>query len=294
MFLSNTFCSTANLNLYDFDYSLCLEFAEIADNIEFGNIKKTTKAYKIYDRKHQTDEILIRLNNSLIKITDNHKSWLNKRHIDESIFHTIDYSKLSVQDKLDLFIYPSDHVIAEFGLIEVDGPAFCDYRNNQLVGIGIRNTSTNLDYVAASKYTFSNFGLFLWGFDDYDNNDTIYIVEGVFDAIVLRKFGYNAIATSNAWPTCIQLACIVQKYKNIIVCLDNDLHGWCGSYMCSKILGCRTYTTESKDIGEYATSNHISLKEISQKELKHLISKNINSYNTTLLKNSLHRQLPYN
>ncbi len=136
----------------------------------------------------------------------------------------------------------------------------------------------------------------MYGFDDYKTGDYVYIVEGVFDAIILRRFGYNAIALGSSWPSVFQVACLGKKFgRNIGVCLDNDLHGWCGSFMMSKLLGCKSFLTGLKDPGCYAGDDGaFEINEVSQSDLCSLILAHRDEYNDLVTSGGLVRPLPYN
>ena len=266
----------------------------IADTIKFDVDIKERFFMQHTVRNDQTSELLDRLSDTLKPCNAVHSAWLLKRGIGLSGVYSIDYQALSEQDKLNLFLYPCDHILDNFGYKVVDGPCFCDFRNNKLVGVCVRNISTDLDWVAAAKFTISNYGHFLYGYDDYDSDDIVYIVEGVFDAIIMRKFGYNAIALASAFPSAFQLACLAYKFKNIRLCLDNDFHGWCGSYMVSLTIGWPIFSTELKDAGCYANSNGLSLHEISRDILAGMVKTGTIEYNKMVACDGLVRKLPYN
>lgn len=293
--LSNVLCDTVDLSLYDFDFDRCLDIAIAADSIEFDINKIKDKFFTQYTvRNDQTGELLEQLSAALIPCNETHSSWLSKRGIKSSGVYSINYQMLSEQDKLDLYLYPCDHILDSCGRRVIDGPCFCDFRNNKLVGVCIRNISTDLDWVAEAKFTISNYGHFLYGYDDYNSDDVVYVVEGVFDAIIMRKFGYNAIALASAFPSAFQLACLAYKFKNIRLCLDNDFHGWCGSYMVSLTIGWPIFSTELKDAGCYANSNGLSLHEISRDILAGMVKTGTIEYNKMVACDGLVRKLPYN
>lgn len=296
MTLSNILCDTVNLSLYDFDFEECLNIAIAADSIEFGVDNEVgAKFFTQYTiRNDQTDELLERLSAALMPCDETHSSWLSKRGIKSSGVYSINHQMLSEQDKLDSYLYPCDHILDEFGYKVVDGPCLCDFRNGKLVGICIRNISTDLEWVAAAKFTTSNYGFFLLGYDDYSPNDLVYVVEGVFDAIIMRKFGYNAIAVASAFPSAFQLACLTRKFKNLRICLDNDFHGWCGSLMVNRLLGSRIFFTGLKDAGCYANSAELIINEFDNDTLVDMVKTGAIAYNHAAASKGLTRNLPYN
>ena len=151
---------------------------------------------------------------------------------------------------------------------------FPDYRNGKLAGICIRNLSTEKEYVSDVKYAFSNFGWYIYGYDNYNPEDQVYITEGVFDAIALRAYGHNAIAIGCSNPSPMQLSMLLHKFKNLKICFDNDLAGYVGSLKCSIMLNIPIYTTIGyKDIAQcWEAEAELELAELSTKDLKILIS----------------------
>jgi hypothetical protein len=293
--LSNTLCDTVDLLLYDFDYKLCLDIACRADAIDFGVDSPNEYFVRRFRRNDQTQSLLDKLARSLRSCNSDDGLWLAKRGIkDVTGIFSLDYDLFSFQDLLDLYIYPSDNIINEYGVKPVEGPCFCDYRNGNLVGICVRNTSTDLVWAAAAKFSISNYGLFLFGYDDYSPDDEIYVVEGVFDALVMRRFGYNAIGLASAFPSAFQLACLVRKFKNLRICLDNDLHGWCGSYMVNQILGWPIFMTEFKDAGSYASEGGLELRQFDVGAVWDMIGIATPAFNEALKRDGLVRALPYN
>jgi hypothetical protein len=290
---SDVLCESVDLSLYDFDYNLCLEIATQSDKIDFGTLKNNQLHRVLCKRNDQTDELLERLRSALIPCKYNYWLWRRGIKNDDKSFCSIDYDKLSQQDMLDLFLYPMDHIITKHGMINLEGPAFCDYRNQRLVGIGVRNISMDLEWVSDAKFTFSNFGLFLFGYDYYNSDDLVYVVEGVFDVIKMRQSGYNAVALGSAFPTAFQLSCLLYKFKNLAMCLDNDFHGWCGSLVASEVLGLPIYTTVLKDAGSYEYGN-IELRQIDKTELRQMVKDGAVKYNENFSRGSLYRDLPYN
>jgi len=287
--ISNILCQTVDLSLYDFDYLLCANIATTFDKIDFGVANpEPILALNHNTRNLQTPELLERLESALVPCR--HGKWLEARGCPVDDFCGIDFDLLSEQDLFDLFLYPGDHILDRYGYRVIDGPAFCDYRDGRLVGIGVRNVSTDLEWVAVAKFTFSNYGLFLFGFDDYLATDEIYVVEGVFDAVALRSAGFNAVAIGSALPSPFQLACLARKFSNIKLCLDNDFHGWCGAMTAHLLMGWPIFSIVNKDAGCGA----VELFEFDMDDLAGKIKNGVKAYNQAVASNSLSRKLPYN
>lgn len=235
-----------------------------------------TKLVKVIHRtrRMQTVESLTRLQQALIPCE--HDKWLEeKRRITEySSINSLDFSKLKITDLYDFYIIPDDYYLDKYSCGPVLGPVFPDYRNSKLAGICIRNLSQDLEYVSDVKYTFSNFGWYLYGFDDYDSEDEVFIVEGVFDAISMRSAGYKAIAVGSSCPSPMQLSMLYYKYKHLRLCLDNDMAGCVGAYKIKSIIDIPAFIPVGmKDVSQFTEEQTpIKLIEVSVKDLKCLIS----------------------
>lgn len=287
--LSNFINEQVDVGLYDLDYSFAIQLAIAMDRIDLG-IKQELKLVKCRHRHRnkQTQALLDKLELSLLPCK--YQEWLNKRGIPSSDAYSLNYDILSLQDLLDLYVFPSDYILDQFGYHPIEGPVFLDRRNGKLVGICVRNITTDLNYAAAEKYTISNYGFYLYGYDLYSPDDEIYLVEGVFDAIVMRKHGYKSIALASCSPSCIQLACLMKKYRNIRLCLDNDFWGVVNAYIVSKILGFPIYLTDLKDPGCYHDLP-ISLSQVPLWKIGRRVKNSINDYNNS---DKHTRPLPYN
>lgn len=286
--ISNIICENVDLSLYDFDCEYCMHLATLFDKIDFGVVNKESYFLNHNQRNKQTDELLSKLQSALIPCR--HDQWLKNRNIDPSNFFSLDYESLGEQDLFDLHLYPGDHILDRFGYRTLDGPVFCDYRNGRLVGVGVRNISKDLQWVAVAKFTFSNYGFSLFGFDDYQSDDLVYVVEGIFDAVALRSVGLNAIALGSALPSPFQIACISQKFNNVRLCLDNDFHGWCGAMTAHLLTGWPIYSTVEKDAGY----GNVKLFEFNMNDLAGKIKTGVEEFNVAATNGTLCRNLPYN
>lgn len=289
--ISNNLNTSVVLDHYKFDYDLALKLNEsirkVASTLNLRDRSQFVKCQE-YPRRPQTNQLLLKLDSALIPCQ--YGNWLTKRGIRPSTAYSLSYDVLNLQDMLDLYIMPSDYIISEHGLKPIEGPVFTDRRNGQLAGVCVRNITTDLNYAAAEKYTVSNYGWFIYGYDDHKPSDTVYVVEGVFDAIVLNEQGYHAVGLATSNPTAIQLACLMHKFDDLILCLDNDIWGHVGSYIISKAADIDYTFTEGKDPGSYANKDlqfcNIELSES-------FIGDQIMKYNN-MEDNELKRPLPYN
>lgn len=272
-------CESVDLKSYKLDLDIVNKISLLMSKVNLGIKEEHTYVkVRVRHRNKQTRELLKKFDSALIPCM--YGEWLGKRGLTADYAHSLDYEILTLQDLLDLYVVPGDHIIDQFGMKPIEGPVFEDRRDGELFGICVRNISTDINYASAEKFTVSNFGWYLNGFDLSGPNDEIYIVEGVFDAIAMRRSGYNAIAIAAACPTPIQLACIMYKFKNIKICLDNDLFGSVGAYITHEATGFPIYQTELKDPGAYHDGG-VKIHEVSVDDLKKRLNKEIAEYNTS-------------
>lgn len=65
-------------------------------------------------------------------------------------------------------------------------------------------------------------GIALWGNEYLQKNKTVYIVEGIWDAIRLMQFEYQAIAILTCSPSKQLIQYVHHVYPNSVVVCDND------------------------------------------------------------------------
>lgn len=288
---SNVISQNVDQSLYRYDSALAAVFAVLQKQDPLGQqIHQPVQSFTPFvDRYPQN---LKRLAQCLVPALPEHRDWLARRHIDYPA-----HSIVGLEDfeQLDLFVIPFDHVVTKFGFRPVDGPAFPDYRDGKLVGVCVRNTSTDQEFAAAAKWTFSNYGWFVWGWDDCDPAREVVLCEGVFDAIALRRAGHQSLAFGSAYPTPQQLAMVAKRFPWRRVCFDNDFWGWYGSYITSRCLGCGVLLPRGKDAAEQVFERgDLSLDEVDSERLVGLVLKNLSEYNSAAAAGRLIRALPYN
>lgn len=297
MILSNQINYRVCSRHYRYDPKLIILMEFMIEQAKIPDIDLPIVEMRVRERQRnqQTTKLLRRLESALIPCK--HREWLERRNIhDHSDIYSIDISKLSKQDLLDLYIFPDDHILELHRPRIIEGPVFLDRRDGELAGICIRNVSSDLEFVKDAKYTFSNFGWFLFGYDLYESNDDVFLTEGVFDALALRHHGYKAISVGSCMPHPFQLACLLYKYKNLSVCFDNDVHGYIGAYLVSELLRAPVYLPKLKDLAEHhETGGPLVLTEVTRSQLFSKMSIGISRYNEFVKDGGrLERPLPYN
>ena len=77
------------------------------------------------------------------------------------------------------------------------------------------------------KYSLACPDIPVWGLDNIDKGEEIWITEGIFDMIALRRLGKKSVSCSSAMWSAIQLYKILDKTpSNIIIVSDNDNVGF--------------------------------------------------------------------
>lgn len=94
--------------------------------------------------------------------------------------------------------------------------------NNIIKNCSIRRISD----VGKLKYTIAIPDISVWGLDEIDLDEEIWICEGILDMIALQEMNINAISVSSAMWSTIQLYQLINKKpKNIVIFADNDRVG---------------------------------------------------------------------
>jgi hypothetical protein len=134
-------------------------------------------------------------------------------------------------------------------------------KDDELINCSFRKIS---DYNKL-KYTHSCPDMFVWGIDDVNENDIIWLVEGVFDKYTLEEIlpeGSKVISTSSATISPIQYYKIISKRpsKINIIC-DNDQVGFRTGAIAQKVfqfnkINCSTFYFDSgKDVSDHFLLN---------------------------------------
>lgn len=156
-------CELVDDKPYDFDIRVVLKIFGLMSRVNLNIKDEATRVkHKVLVRNKQTQPLLRKLDSALVPCA--YGEWLNKRGITAEHAYSLNYEILSLQDMLDLYIIPGDHIVDEFGMKPIEGPVFDDRRNGKLFGVCIRNITTDLNYASAEKFTISNFGWYLNGY----------------------------------------------------------------------------------------------------------------------------------
>ena len=140
-------------------------------------------------------------------------------------------------------------------------------KNDNLINISFRKIS---DYNKL-KYTHSCPDVFIWGLDDIEEGDTVWLVEGVFDKYALETQLPNSkiISTSSGSISPIQYWKIIDKKPGKInyIC-DDDQVGFRSGAIIKEVFSkndikCDTYYLEgSKDVSEHILEKKKSIDDL--------------------------------
>ena len=233
---SKSIPSAEQLKEYKIDPRLALVYISMLRSLKiFENIKCTRIPYETTTTRNLPTRELLDRTQQLLQPTES--EWIQSRGIEGDFPNTDCLGSLTEQEALDLYVIPHDHVVARFGMRRVEGIIFPDIRDDKLMGICIRNTNADKEWAAHAKFTFSNYGLYIYGLDKIDTNEPVFLCEGVFDVLAFRKLGIQAIAFGSSSPSEYQITYVRQHIRYPMICMDNDFYGRCGAYALAKCLG---------------------------------------------------------
>jgi hypothetical protein len=98
------------------------------------------------------------------------------------------------------------------------------FENGKLVNCSIRKiTIENNGYSKTLKYTLACPDVPVWGLEQIEEDTEIWLTEGIFDMIAVKKMVKNGVSCSSAMWSGIQLYQILQKEpSNMVIVADND------------------------------------------------------------------------
>jgi hypothetical protein len=98
------------------------------------------------------------------------------------------------------------------------------FEGDELVNCAIRKISIENNKKSKTlKYSLACPDIPVWGLDNINTGDEIWLTEGIFDMIAINKMGKKAVSCSSAMCSGIQLYKILDKKpKGITIVADND------------------------------------------------------------------------
>ena len=101
--------------------------------------------------------------------------------------------------------------------------------NNKLVGAQLRAINTNDSPKWLILPTGSNFGSYLFNYDNVKTEKEIVVVEGLYDVLAFHQIGVPSVATFGAHLTDEQANLLLKTFADITLCYDEDNAGLNGT-----------------------------------------------------------------
>jgi 5S rRNA maturation endonuclease (ribonuclease M5) len=157
------------------------------------------------------------------------------------------------------------------------------FDNNRIANVAIRKLSD----VGKLKYSLAVPDLPVWGLDDINPGDQIWICEGLFDMMALRKEGVKAASVSSAMWSGPQLYQLLQRQPSQInILADNDQVGKRTAKILQRFFnlsGVKSKTflcPDSKDAAEHIFEKRKPISSIQEVEItKEMIQEEDQSFN---------------
>ena len=200
--------------------------------------------------------------------------FLSNRGLSESVIKKYRLGSLSYfQEIEDLNVlnatcHPVLNRILKDGL-EEGGILIPLFREDKLVNCAVRKISN----VGKLKYTLTCPDIDVWGLDSLQENQEVWICEGLFDYMALSQF-VNCVSVSSAMWSGIQLYKLLEKKpKCIKILCDNDQVGLKTGAILNKffnIVGIKNYTYKcksGKDASEILFEKKLDLADIEETKI---------------------------
>ena len=190
-----------------------------------------------------------------------------------------DYSHLTI---LNATCHPVLRPVLEDG-IEGGGIIIPLFEDNKLVNCAIRKISD----IGKLKYSLACPDIPVWGLNDIEEKDEIWICEGLFDMMALRSEGKKAVSVSSAMWSGLQLYSLIKKKPGFInILFDNDQVGMKTGAILTRffnIMGLKNKTwncKSGKDAAEVIFEKKLGLSDIESISItKEMIGKQDDSFN---------------
>jgi hypothetical protein len=151
----------------------------------------------------------------------------------------LEYKLLGLSSIIDLehlrMIGATSHPVLKQFLddgIENGGIIIPLFENDKLVNCAIRKLNIGKDNLTEKfdpprtktlKYSLACPDVPVWGLNDIEEKEEIWVTEGIFDMMALRRLGRKSVSCSSAMWSAIQLYRILERKPNsIVIVSDND------------------------------------------------------------------------
>jgi hypothetical protein len=206
--------------------------------------------------KEDLESLSTFIKSDLGKFSENEKEFLKKRRIPHSIQSELiglsNFNKESLK-----IIGATCHPILKRVLLDgIEDGGICIplWDGDKITNIAIRRCSD----VGKLKYTLSIPDLPVWGLDDLEEGDEVWICEGIFDMMALRERGIKSCSVSSAMWSSLQLYQLLEKKPGcIVIVADNDRIGYLVAtkldkfFKLNNIPSLTIHTKLGKDMAEY-------------------------------------------
>jgi len=179
-------------------------------------------------------------------------NYLINRGIGDDIieeYNLLGLSSIQNKDHLRLLGATCHPVLKKFlsDGIENGGIIIPLFKNDKLINCSIRKISIENTDSKTLKYSLACPDIPVWGIDDIGIGEEVWITEGIFDMIAIRKMGKKSVTCSSGMWSGIQLYQLLEKNpSSIIIVSDNDEVGLRTSSMLRDLFN--TYYIESRTL----------------------------------------------
>lgn len=230
-----------------------------------------------------------------IKMYGDEKQWLLDRGITEEIMEEYKLTPLSrITNKKSLEVigattHPLLKDLFDDG-IEGGGIIIPLFKGNELINCTIRKISD----IGKLKYSQACPDVHVWGLDDINEGDEVWITEGLFDMMAVRSLGTKCVSVSSAMWSSVQLVQLLEKKPgSVVIFCDNDRTGLrCGAIlkelMNQYYIPSITVISDYKDASELIFQNYGTLDDVKNVDvtLRMIEQSDIQDFNfTRYLKN---------
>jgi hypothetical protein len=236
----------------------------------------------------QLEEIGETILNNVGNFSKDELSFLKNRGIDCNILSKYDVLGLSNFKSYEMLrrIGATCHPILSNFLkdgIEKGGIVFPLFESEKLINCAIRRISD----VGKLKYTLAVPDTPVWGLNDLDKGEEIWICEGLFDMISLREIGLKSVSPSSAMWSGIQLYKLLEKSpKSVNIFCDNDRVGLKTGLVLNKFFNLmyiesKTYHSKyCKDASEHIFEKKLTVQDFEELKItkKMIENNNDNSF----------------
>jgi len=220
--------------------------------------------------------------------SENELNFLKKRNIPDSIIKSAKLLGLStIKDERVLdYIGATSHPILRTFLkdgIDEGGIIFPQFKNEELINCSIRRISD----IGKLKYTLAVPDIPVWGLDDVNEGDEVWITEGLFDMYTLRYMNIKSASPSSAMWSGPQLYKLLdRKPSKVVIFCDNDRVGLKTGLVLTKffnlmnIVSNTVHSKKCKDVSEHFLEKNLSFNYIEDIKItkKMVMDNNDNSF----------------